>query len=359
MIELEEEYLENRLSMLVAGVGNAGCMVSNSLHGWQDELSLLAVDTDAGTLKQSRAEARIQLGSKITRGFGTAENPETARKALYDDRERLSGMLGRRDIVFIVAGLGGGAGSGIAPELAEMARTSGALSVAVATTPFVFEGKKRIANAAAALKELKEKADALIVIQNEDLFSQVNSESFLADAFEEASQMILEAVKNICEIMMNPGIFNVDLSRIRQMLGNSGIARFGVGEAEGAGRWEKGLEAALKCPLMKGVKLSAAENVLMHIRGGRDLTQDEIQKISARLFARGDELHGVTGVTVDRKLGKKIKVWLLFTGIKADASELMDSGYEKSSTAALPRYDMGGVKDELDIPAIYRRQKKD
>ncbi len=357
MIELEAEELKNRLDMLVVGAGNAGCIVSDNLLGWQEEVRLLSLDTDAAALKHLRSPSRIQVGTNIARGFGTAENPETAKRAVLDDRERIAGMIACPDIVFIIAGLGGGVGTGAAPLVAEMAREAGALSVAIATMPFLFEGKKRIENARTGLKELHEKADALIAIPNEDLFSQVDPESFLAEAFRQASEMILEVVRNICEIMMNPGVFNVDLPRIRQILGKSGPARFGAGVSEGADRWSGALESALKSPLMDGVRINDAEYVLMHISGGRDLTQDEIQKISSHLFSKAENIHGVTGVTVDRKLGKKIKVWLLLSGIKGDPDRLAGAAAESPVL-----YDrggkFGGAGDELDIPAIFRRKKR-
>ena len=363
MIELEAEELKNRLDLLVVGAGNAGCIVSDNLYGWQEEVRLLALDTDSSALMNLRSPARIQVGADTARGFGTAENPETAKRAVLDDRERIDGMIASPDIVFIIAGLGGGVGTGAAPLIAEMAGEAGALSVAIATMPFIFEGKKRIENARAGLKELHEKADALIVIPNEDLFSQVDPESFLAEAFRQAGEMMLEVVKNICEIMMNPGVFNVDLPRIRQILGKSGLARFGSGEAEGTERWSAALESALKSPLMQGVKINAADNVLMHISGGRDLTQDEIQKISSHLYSKAGDIHGVTGVTVDKKLGKKIKVWLLFAGLKGDPVELSGALPESSAAESPARYGragkFSGMEDELDIPAIFRRKKRE
>ncbi len=362
MIELEEEYFKNRLNLLAVGAGKAGCVVSDELSGRYEELAVTALDTDATALRQLKAKSKIQIGSEFVRGFGTAENPETAKKAFSRDRERIMAMIGVRDIVFVIAGLGGGVGSGAAPLIAEAASEAGAVSVAIAGTPFAFEGKKRIQNSLAALKELEQTADALIIIPNEDLFSGADTNSFLAEAFKQAEEMILEAVKNICDIMLNPGVFNVDLPMIRQILGKSGLARFGVGEAEGENRWSAALRDALKSPMMKSAKVSDAANVLMHVSGGRDITGDEIQKISSRLFSSNENHNGVTGVTVDRKLGKKIKIRLLFTGIKSSADEISRYGAGQSDREATLGYDFqkkfAGVKNELDIPAVYRRKKR-
>lgn len=362
MIELEEEQFKNRLDLLVLGVGNAGCMVADSLHGWREEVRLLNVDTDAAALKNLRSPARVQAGADVARGFGTAENPMTAKRAFSDDRERIKGMLGNPDIVFIIAGLGGGVGSGAAPMAAEAASESGALSVSIATMPFLFEGKKRIENAGTGLKELYEKSDALVVIPNEDLFSQVDPETFLAEAFRQAGSLMLEVVRNICEIMMNPGAFNVDLPRIRQILGKSGMARFGSGEAEGADRWSKALDSALKSPLLKGFKPGSAGSAVIHIRGGRDITQDEIRRINSRLFQKAGDIHGATGVTVDRKAGKKLKIWLLLTGIKGDPLRIAGAVPEQSAAESPLPYDLerkfAGARDELEVPAILRRKKR-
>ncbi len=362
MIELEEEYFKNRLNLLAVGAGKAGCAVSDVFTGRYEELDVMALDTDAAALRLLKAKSKIQIGSDFVRGFGTAENPETAKKAFSRERERVTAMIGGRDIVFVIAGLGGGVGSGAAPLIAEAASEAGAVSVAIATTPFAFEGKKRIQNSLAALKELEKTADALIIIPNEDLFSRADTDSFLAEAFNQAEEMVLEAIKNICDIMLNPGVFNVDLPRIRQILGKSGLARFGVGEAEGENRWSAALRDALKSPVMKGAKVSDAENVLMHVSGGRDITGDEIQKISSRLFSSNENLNGVTGVTVDRKLGKKIKIRLLFTGIKSPGDEINQYEAGRSEREINFGYDFqkkfAGVKNELDIPALYRRKKR-
>lgn len=358
MIELEEEHLEGGPAILVAGVGNAGCAVADRLTEWGGGAGLLMLDTDAASLRKLRCPVRMQLGSEALRGLGTADDPEKAEKAVFEDRERISGMLKGRDMVFVVAGLGGGVGTGAAPLVSAMASEAGALSVAVVTTPFLSEGRKRIENASSALKKLYSAADSLIVIPNEELFSQVAPGSLPEDAFRQAGGLILEAVKNICEIITKPGVFNVDLPRVRKMLYRSGIARFGVASAEGENRWARCLEKAMAFPLMQGTAPRDAESALLHITGGKDVTQDEIRKISDRLFAKAENLRVETGVTTDRKSSGKMKLWLLFAGIKtADPSALAGASAEGGIKGDLEGK-LSGIRDEMEIPAILRRKKR-
>lgn len=361
MIELDDEYSGSRLRIAAAGAGGAGCAAADSLTGWREDVRVIAFDTDARALKARGTPEKLQFGADSVRGFGAAENPETAKRAFLEDKDRIAGMLGRPDIVFIIAGLGGGAGTGAAPLLAETAGELGALSVAIATAPFQFEGKKRLKNAEEGLKALYGKADALVVIPNEELFSRVDPDSFLTEAFMQANAMILEVVKNVCEIMFNPGIFSVDLPRMRGLLGKSGLAFFGTGEAEGPGRWAEAVEAALSFPLMRGIPVSEAENVIVHISGGRDITQDEIKKISSKILRAG-ELNGVVGVTAEGKAGKKLRVRLFLTGIRKDpaliAGGAAGAGAEECALPPGLAEKFIGYQDELEVPAILRRKKK-
>ncbi len=359
LIELEEEFIENSPDVLVAGIGNAGCAIAGGLFDWRDEVNVLAVDTDAAVLKNARAHAKIQIGARVSRGAGTALNPQAAEEAVLEDRKRMEGILRGREIVFITAGLGGGAGSGACPVLADIASEGGASVVGVVTVPFEFEGEKKADNASRALKSLSGKVDCLVVIPNDDIFPAADSDASLAEAAERAGSLITGAVKNICELAINPSIFKIDLPTLRRMLSGSGTACFGSGSAEGPDRCMKAIDAALNSPLVRGADIRGADGVFVHVRGGRDITQNEIRKIYGRMSAGGRK-KVIVGVSSGRKTDRKMGIWLLLTGVGADTSSFSGWSADKDSRAEV--YDIrkrfAGFEDELEIPAIFRRRRE-
>lgn len=358
MIELEEE-LGYLMRIKVVGVGGAGCMVIDKMLDWEEDIDLLAINTDARALKELRLPRKIRIGGQFTKGMGAGGDPDIGRKAIHKERERIIGFLNGAELVFIVAGLGGGTGTGASPFVAELASEAGAVTVAVVTKPFDFEGTKKVNQAEMGARELGETTDTLISIPNEKLFANLETDSFLLDAFDRADHILLEAVKAICDLVRLPGLINLDFADIRQVLKKSGEAVFGVGIAAGEKRGQRAAESALNSPLLQNIDISAGRNVLVSIIGGEKLTQEEVDT-AVQMISRHAGQNIVLGVAVDRKLKKKVKVTLIVTGLSSTAQERPLQVLEKPmpNVAGGQRVYLGQFENDLDIPTFLRKRRK-
>jgi len=351
MIEFEEVCYADRIK--VVGVGGAGCTVVDKMHEWSGNIALLAINTDTRALKKLRIPRTIRIGAQLTKGLGSGGNPDIGRKAIYKERERIAGLLKGAELVFIVAGLGGGTGTGASPIVAELASELGAVTVAVVTKPFDFEGTKRITQAEMGEKELKGVVDTIISVSNEKLFTQ--TDSFLLTAFDRANSMLLEAICAICEPVKLPGLINLDFADLRQVLEKAGESAFGVGIAKGEGRASSAAELALKSPMLQNIDLSAVKNVLISISGGEGITQEDVNEIT-EVVSRCCGQNVVLGVTIDKRMKKNVKVTVVATGLSpvVDLAEKPSPGFISGK-----RVYLGHVEDELDIPTFLRKRRRD
>ncbi|MFQ3171238.1 MAG: cell division protein FtsZ, partial [Oleispira sp.] len=279
MFELADDPQQNAV-IKVIGVGGGGGnavqhMVVNNIEG----VEFICANTDSQALRKVEARSVIQLGVAVTKGLGAGANPEVGRQAAMEDRDRIAEAISGADMIFITAGMGGGTGTGGAPVVAEVAKELGILTVAVVTKPFPFEGKKRSLIAEQGLAQLAESVDSLITIPNEKLLSVLGKNSSLLDAFSAANDVLLGAVQGIADLIMRPGMINVDFADVRTVMSEMGQAMMGTGSATGDNRAREAAEMAIGSPLLEDVDLQGARGILVNVTAGLDLTLGEFTEV--------------------------------------------------------------------------------
>uniref|UniRef100_UPI0022EB7EB6 cell division protein FtsZ n=1 Tax=Falsiroseomonas oryzae TaxID=2766473 RepID=UPI0022EB7EB6 len=303
----------------VVGVGGGGTnavnnMVSMGLEG----VEFLVANTDAQSLVNSKADRRVQLGPHLTQGLGAGAKPEIGRAAAEEATEELARHLEGAHMVFVTAGMGGGTGTGAAPVIARMARERGILTVGVVTKPFDFEGPKRKKSADAGIEELQQFVDTLIVIPNQNLFRLANERTTFAEAFKMADNVLYMGVRGVTDLMVNPGLVNLDFADIRTVMAEMGKAMMGTGEAEGDDRAVKAAEAAISNPLLEDTSMRGARGVLINITGGYDMTLFEVDEAANRIRKEVDEdANIIFGSSIDESMNGRIRVSVVATGIDA------------------------------------------
>ena len=309
----------------VVGVGGAGCnAVNNMIAMGLDGVEFLVTNTDAQALLNSRAERRVQLGPHLTQGLGAGAKPEIGRAAAEEATEDLARHLEGVHMVFITAGMGGGTGTGAAPVIARMARERGVLTVGVVTKPFDFEGPKRRRAADQGLDELQQYVDTLIVIPNQNLFRKANERTTFAEAFKMADDVLYMGVRGVTDLMVNPGLVNLDFADIRTVMAEMGKAMMGTGEAEGDDRAVKAAEAAISNPLLEDTSMRGARGVLINITGGWDMTLFEVDEAANRIRKEVDEEANIIfGSSVDEEMNGRLRVSVVATGIDAEVEEAL------------------------------------
>jgi len=331
-------YVDNESSakIKVIGVGGAGGnainnMIASNLQG----VKFIAANTDAQALEVSNAPVKIQLGHKLTEGLGAGANPEVGRQAAMENAEAIKEALRDSHMVFITAGFGGGTGTGASPVIAELCKEMGALTVAVVTRPFTFEGKKRARQAEEGIDALKDVADTVITIPNDRLRGLASKNATLIDMFKKADEVLLHSVKGITDLIMMPGLVNLDFADVRTTMSKSGMAIMGIGIASGDNRAVEAAERAISHPLLEDISISGAKGVLMNITSTSSLTMEEMTEASDRIYNEvGEEAEIIWGTVVDETLGDELRVTVIATGIdggqqRAKAS-LRERGREKS-----------------------------
>ncbi|MHB8417404.1 MAG: cell division protein FtsZ [Myxococcales bacterium] len=303
----------------VVGVGGGGgnalnTMVQSNLAGAE----FVACNTDTQALSANRAQHKIQLGEKLTKGLGAGANPEIGREAALESREAIEGALGGADMVFVTAGMGGGTGTGAAPVVADIARSVGALTVGVVTKPFTFEGNRRRKQAESGIIELKAAVDALIVIPNQRLLSIADQSMPLTDAFKKADEVLLNAVQGISDMVTMAGLVNVDFADVKTIMQNQGLALMGTGRSSGGKRTLEAMQAAIASPLLEDVAIDGATGILVNITGPRDMTLVEIDEAMQLVQQAADpDVNIIFGALVDESLAEEVKVTLIATGFQA------------------------------------------
>ncbi len=314
------ELTELTPKITVFGVGGAGGnAVNNMINMGLEGVDFVVANTDAQALAYSKAEQKVQLGAKLTQGLGAGARPEVGRAAAEETMEMIREHLRGCHMTFITAGMGGGTGTGAAPIIAQTAREEGILTVGVVTKPFQFEGNRRMALAEQGIKELAEFVDTLIIIPNQNLFRIANERTTFADAFAMADEVLHSGVRGITDLMVLPGLVNLDFADVRTVMSEMGKAMMGTGEAEGDNRALEAAEAAISNPLLDEVSMKGANGVLINITGGMDLTLFEVDEAANRI--RGEvnpEANILVGSALNPDLDGKMRVSVVATGIESD-----------------------------------------
>jgi len=308
--------MTNITKIKVVGVGGSGSnAISRMARCDIKGVELVAVNTDAQDLAKTKADFKLRIGRKITQGLGTGMNPEIGKKSALENRQEISEILRGSDMVFITCGLGGGTGTGAAPVIAEVTKELGILTLAVVTKPFSFEGQVRMRIAENGQRRLKENVDTLISISNDKLLSTLDPNTPLINAFWTCDDVLRQAVQGISDLIMLPGIINVNFADIKTIMQNAGSALFGVGRAQGEGRAEKAALAAINSPLLD-ISIKGARGILFNVSGGKDISLSEIDEV-AKVITReiNPEARIIFGAVQDEKLKEgEIKVVVIATG---------------------------------------------
>jgi cell division protein FtsZ len=320
-ISVPQEQHELKPRITVIGVGGAGGnAVNNMIRSNLVGCDFVICNTDAQAMKQSVCERRIQLGIGVTRGLGAGSRPDVGRIAAEEALEEIMETLGGANMVFITAGMGGGTGTGAGPVIARAAREAGILTVGVVTKPFQFEGSQRMRTAEAGIQELQKYVDTLIIIPNQNLFRVANEKTTFADAFKMADDVLYSGVRGVTDLMVMPGLINLDFADIRAIMAEMGKAMMGTGEAEGDRRSIDAAEAAISNPLLDDVSMKGARGVLINITGGPDMTLFEVDEAANRIREEVDpEANIIFGSTFDESLEGRIRISVVATGIDAAA----------------------------------------
>ncbi len=320
-LSMPQQPAELRPKIIVFGVGGAGCnAVNNMIRSNIEGVECVVANTDAQALAQSSCQRQIQLGTNITQGLGAGSRPEIGRAAAEEGLEEIITQLQGGHMVFITAGMGGGTGTGAAPVIARTAREHGILTVGVVTKPFHFEGAHRMKLAESGLAELQDVVDTLIVIPNQNLFRIANEKTTFADAFKMADEVLHSGVRGITDLMVMPGLINLDFADIRTVMSEMGKAMMGAGEADGDNRAVDAAEAAISNPLLDDVSMAGARGLLINISGGSDLTLYEVDEAANRVRDEVDPgANIIFGSTFDESLDGRMRVSVFATGIDAEA----------------------------------------
>jgi len=316
MFEIVDSMPETAEIKVIGVGGGGGNAVRHMIESQVDGVEFICANTDSQALKGLPDATLLQLGNGITKGLGAGANPEIGRQAAMEDRERIAEVLEGADMVFITAGMGGGTGTGAAPVVADIAKDLGILTVAVVTRPFPFEGRKRMAIANEGVKFLKDKVDSLITVPNEKLLSVLGKDTTLLDAFKAANDVLLGAVQGIADLIIRPGMINVDFADVRTVMSEMGMAMMGSGIASGENRAREAAEAAVHSPLLEDIDLRGARGILVNITAGPNLSLGEFSDVGDTVeeFA-SDQATVVVGTVIDDDMGDELRVTVVATGL--------------------------------------------
>lgn len=344
------QFVEIKVIGIGGGGGNAvNRMIEAKLMG----VKYISANTDAQVLAFSNAEYKIQIGSSITKGLGSGSNPEIGRRAVEEDRDKIAKALEGADMVFITAGMGGGTGTGGAPLVAKISKDLGALTVGVVTKPFSFEGRRRMRQAEEGIKLLKENVDTLIVIPNDRLLQVVEENTSMLDAFKISDEVLLHGIQGITDIVVEPGLINVDFADVRMIIENAGSAIMGVGRASGENRAIKAAERAINSPILD-TNIKGAKGILFNVSGSPNLTLHEVNK-AAEIIAQAanSDANIIFGAVINTELNDEVKITVIAGGFEDDY---------KGGEELAKLEEMGISEDKinyeaLEIPTFLRERK--
>jgi len=351
-------FVENESSakIKVIGAGGAGGnAVNNMIDTKLQGVKFIALNTDVQDLDASKAPVKLQIGEKLTGGLGAGANPEIGRQAAMEDIDAIRSSVEGSHMVFITAGLGGGTGTGAAPVIAEVCKEVGALTVAVVTKPFSFEGKKRTKQAEAGFEALKDVVDTLIAIPNDRLHGLSSRNSTVLDMFRKADEVLLHAVRGITDLIIMPGLVNLDFADVRTIMAKAGLAIMGTGIASGENRAKEAAERAISHPLLEDVSIAGARGILMSITCGPELTMTEMTEASNLIHSEaGDDAEIIWGAVLDESIGDELRATVIATGI--DSEDEKDKIQFRGKVRDVTESDLTRAVD-LDEPTFIRQEK--
>jgi cell division protein FtsZ len=344
---------EHAATIKVVGIGGGGCnAVNRMIEAGLSNVEFYAVNTDVQALRNVHTENTVQIGNGKTRGLGAGANPDTGRDAAEESREDLAMVLDGADLVFITAGMGGGTGTGAAPIVAELARESGALTVAVVTKPFSFEGRKRMLLAERGIADLEQKVDTLITIPNERILQIIERRTPLQEAFSYADDVLRQGIQGISDLITQPGLINLDFADVKTILTDAGSAMMGIGEGTGEHRAADAAQKAIASPLLE-TTIEGARGVIFNITGGTDLAMYEVNE-AAEMIARAvdSDAQIIFGASIDPTMQQKVRITVLAAGFgarrtydPASAGFNFESKFEKVTPVNM---------DDIEVPAFLR-----
>ncbi|MBX2798752.1 MAG: cell division protein FtsZ [Myxococcales bacterium] len=371
MIEIveEDEDIPAGARIKVIGVGGSGgnainTMISAGLTG----VEFIAMNTDQQDLRRSLAERRFQLGAQLTKGLGAGANPEVGREAALEDKDRIAELVVGADMVFVTAGMGGGTGTGAAPVIAQVAREAGALTVAVVTRPFFFEGKRRRRQAEDGIDALKQNTDTLITIPNQRLVSMASERTSMKEAFRMADEVLLQAVQGVSDLINFQGMVNVDFADVRTVMRDKGVALMGVGSATGEHKTVEAAQRAISSPLLDDVSIVGATSLMINITGNANLTMYEIHEASSLIQEEAHEdAEVIWGWVIDDTMEDEARVTVIATGFEESRQVLQPQSVERrvneravrsvGRSQQRPREPQSGIDpiyEDYDIPTFFR-----
>jgi cell division protein FtsZ len=316
MFDIVNDDHQNAVIKVIGVGGGGGNAVQHMIDSQLEDVEFIVANTDSQALQRVPASTTIQLGGDITKGLGAGANPDVGRQSAMEDRENIARALEGADMLFITAGMGGGTGTGASPVVAEIARELGILTVAVVTKPFPFEGRKRMQVAMQGIKELREQVDSLITIPNEKLLGVLGRQTTLLDAFKAANNVLLGATQGIADLIIRPGLINVDFADVRTVMSEMGMAMMGQGTGKGENRAVEATETAIRSPLLEDVNLRGARGILVNITAGVDLTMGEFGEVGEMIQElAAEDATVVVGTAMELDMSDEVRVTVVATGL--------------------------------------------
>ncbi len=358
--------MEPFANIKVIGVGGGGNnavnrMIESGLKG----VEFISVNTDKQALFTSKAEHKLQVGEKLTRGLGAGANPEIGKKAAEESREDIAQLLQGADMVFITSGMGGGTGTGAAPVVAEIAKELGILTVGVVTKPFTFEGRRRMIHAEQGIQELKTRVDTLVTIPNDRLLQVIEKKTTMLEAFRIADNILKQGVQGISDLIAVPGLVNLDFADVKTIMLEQGLAHMGIGNASGENRAAEAAKQAIQSPLLE-TSIAGAKGVLLNITGGSNLGLFEVNEAAELVAQAADQdANIIFGAVIDENLKDEIRITVIATGFEKDMIKMIDTQEQNiirkpeiKEVAATTEEDVKNDRNEdLDIPIFLRRKR--
>ncbi len=336
MLEFHIEPEESAKIKVVGVGGGGGNAVNNMISSALLGVTFISANTDVQALGRSMADHKIQLGAKLTKGLGAGANPRTGCEAALESLEQIKSVICEADMVFVTAGMGGGTGTGAAPVIAQAAKEMGILTVGVVTKPFFFEGKKRLESAEAGIEEFRKHVDSLITIPNDRLLQLAPKKATFIEMLKKADEVLYYAVKGISDLILIPGLINLDFADVRTVMSESGLAMMGTGIASGESRAREAAMKAITSPLLEGVSIDGARQVLMNITCGPDLGIDEVSEAAGIVSeAAHDDVHVIFGTVCDESVGDEMRITVIATGIDSN-HVIQPVQSSKPSTVVMP-----------------------
>lgn len=358
--------MDGTATIKVIGVGGAGNNAVNRMIDAEIKgVDFIAVNTDRQALQTSRANTKIQIGEKITRGLGAGANPDIGAQSAEESKAEIAEVLRGADMVFVTAGMGGGTGTGAAPVVASTAKEMGILTIGVVTKPFTFEGKKRLSQAERGIESLKGKVDTLVVIPNDKLLQIIDRKTSIIEAFKMADDILRQGVQGISDLIAIPGLVNLDFADVKTIMLDQGMAHMGVGMASGENRAEDAAKEAIQSPLLE-TSIEGAKGVIINITGGADLGLHEVNT-AAELVQRSvdPEANIIFGTVTNPSMKDDIQITVIATGFETNGESISSIGvenivsktWEKKINSIPSSTDTNSSQNDLDIPSFLRKNK--